>query len=153
MKIVNRLAAALVTAMSVVALTACGGGGGGGNSGGLTIGARGEELAFDKATLTASAAQPVSLTFTNGSSGQNHNWVLVNGGDDVASQVDQAATASGDPNYIPPGDPNVIAHTKLLPGGQNETISFTAPAAGTYTYLCTYPGHYGAGMKGTLTVQ
>jgi plastocyanin len=28
-----------------------------------------------------------------------------------------------------------------------------APAAGAYTYLCTVPGHYTAGMKGTLTVQ
>ncbi len=152
MKIVNRLAVALVMAMSVVALAACGGGGGG-NSGGLTIASKGEELAFDKAALTATTGQPVSLTFTNSSSGQNHNWILVSGGDDVASQVDQAATASGDPNYVPPGDPNIIAHTKLLMGGQNETITFTAPAAGSYTFLCTYPGHYGAGMKGTLTVQ
>ena len=26
-------------------------------------------------------------------------------------------------------------------------------AAGTYIYLCTEPGHYAAGMKGTLTVE
>ncbi|GAB4198939.1 MAG: plastocyanin/azurin family copper-binding protein [Roseiflexaceae bacterium] len=155
MKIVNRLAVALVAAMSVVALAACGGssGGTGGGGGGLTIAAKGEELAFDKGTLTASAGQQVSLTFNNTSTGQNHNWVLVKGGDDVAAQVDEAATSSGDPNYIPQGNENIIANTKLLAGGQNETITFTAPAAGTYTYICTYPGHYGAGMKGTLTVQ
>ncbi|HEU5090712.1 MAG TPA: plastocyanin/azurin family copper-binding protein, partial [Roseiflexaceae bacterium] len=32
-------------------------------------------------------------------------------------------------------------------------VTFKAPAPGTYTFLCTYPGHYAAGMKGTLTVE
>jgi uncharacterized cupredoxin-like copper-binding protein len=40
----------------------------------------------------------------------------------------------------------------LAPGGK-ATITFTAPAAGTYTFLCTYPAHYAGGMKGTLTVN
>ena len=31
--------------------------------------------------------------------------------------------------------------------------SFAAPAAGSYVFLCTFPGHYVAGMKGTLTVK
>ena len=34
-----------------------------------------------------------------------------------------------------------------------STATFTAPAAGNYIFLCTFPGHYVAGMKGTLTVK
>ncbi|MFN5664281.1 MAG: plastocyanin/azurin family copper-binding protein [Bacteroidota bacterium] len=32
------------------------------------------------------------------------------------------------------------------------TVEFTAPEPGTYTYICTYPGHWMA-MQGTLIVE
>jgi azurin len=31
-------------------------------------------------------------------------------------------------------------------------VTFDAPAAGQYPYVCTFPGH-GVLMKGTLTIQ
>lgn len=136
-------------------LGACGGGSGSGGaapSATQTIGVDGESSAYDKTTLTVPAGQQITLTFNNNSAGQSHNWVLVNGGDDVAQRVDDAGIAAGAPNYIVPG-PDVIANTAMLSGGGDETITFTAPAAGTYTYLCTFPGHYTTGMKGTLTAQ
>jgi uncharacterized cupredoxin-like copper-binding protein len=46
-----------------------------------------------------------------------------------------------------------VAHTALLAPGASETLSFTAPEAGTYTFICTYPGHYAGGMQGTFTVN
>ena len=49
-------------------------------------------------------------------------------------------------------DPAIVAHTRLIEGGQSNTITFTAPP-GTYTYLCTFPGHYAAGEKGTLVIK
>ncbi len=153
MNLKTRFSMAVVGLASAFALAACGGGGGGGEvSASPAIGVNGEQLAFDKTSLTVPANQPVTVTFTNGSTGQQHNWVLAKGGDDVASQLDAAATASGDPNYIPQGDANLVAGTNLLAPGANGTAQFTLPA-GTYTYLCTYPGHYSSGMKGTLTVQ
>ena len=37
---------------------------------------------------------------------------------------------------------------------KSTEITFKAPAAaGTYPYLCTFPGHYAAGMKGTLVIK
>ena len=148
MKLTARFVLALVALASVFVMAACGPRT---SDSGLTISAKGEELAYDKTTLEAVASKPVSLTFKNTSTGQNHNWVLVNGGDDVAQTVADSAAAAAD--YLPTDKADVLANTKLLPGGQSETISFTAPAAGTYTYICTYPGHYGAGMKGTLNVK
>jgi azurin len=40
----------------------------------------------------------------------------------------------------------------MLGGGETTTIAFTAPAAGTYDYICSFPGHYGM-MKGKLIVE
>jgi azurin len=95
----------------------------------------------------------VSLTFKNGSSAQKHNWVLVKGGDDVAAKVDEAGATAGEAKGYIPTDPNILANVKLLDGGASGTATFTAPPPGTYTFLCTFPGHYAAGMKGVFTSQ
>ena len=47
---------------------------------------------------------------------------------------------------------SIIAATKLLGGGETDTVIFDAPAAGTYEFLCSFPGHY-AIMKGKFIVE
>jgi nitrite reductase (NO-forming) len=37
--------------------------------------------------------------------------------------------------------------------GESDTGTFVVPAAGTYTFYCSIPGHREAGMVGTLTVN
>ena len=137
---------------SMLILAACGGGGGTAADGGanLNITTPGETLAFQPAALDATAGQQAKVTFKNGSAAQKHTWVLVKGGDDVAKKVDEAAQANAG-NVTPGGD--VLAATKVIDPNATESVTFTAPAAGTYTFLCTAPGHYSAGMKGTLTVK
>ena len=61
-----------------------------------------------------------------------------------------------DPNamqkgYIPESE-DIFAHSKLIQPNQAEVMEFTAPAAGTYDYLCTFPGHWIL-MKGVMTVE
>lgn len=143
-------------------LAACGGGSaapaGGSSSAGsaatLDIGSKGDELAFDKNALEATAGSKVSLTFKNNSNpGANllHNWVLVKPGTEQGVEAD--GIAAGEANgYLKANDDRVIAHTKLLKGGESETVSFDAPAAGVYPFVCTFPGH-AALMKGTFTVK
>jgi len=145
-----------VALASALALAACGGSSGGTAAGGaanLNVSTAGEALQFAPAALNATAGQQVQVTFKNGSAAQKHNWVLVKGGDDVAQKVDDAGAAAGDAAGYIPSDPNIISSVKLVDGGATGTASFAAPAAGTYTFLCTFPGHYVAGMKGTLTVK
>ena len=146
-----------VALASALALAACGGSSGGGTASGgganLNVSTAGEALQFAPAALNATAGQQVQVTFKNGSTAQKHNWVLVKGGDDVAQKVDDAGAAAGEAAGYIPSDPNVISSVKLLDGSASGTASFAAPAAGTYTFLCTFPGHYVAGMKGTLTVK
>ncbi|HEU5015336.1 MAG TPA: plastocyanin/azurin family copper-binding protein [Roseiflexaceae bacterium] len=137
-----------VVLVSAFVLAGCGGGGSA--SATPTVGVDGEQLKFDPATLTAPANQQVTVTFKNSSSSNQHDWVLVKGGDDVAGQVDEAASANG--GTVDTSTENVVAATQVLDAGASGTAQFQLPA-GTYTYLCTVPGHYAAGMKGTLTVQ
>ena len=154
MKISVRKIAMGVLLVGAFVLAACGGASGDAASGGLTVGSDGENLAYAPVTLTAKAGEKVSLVFKNNSTALSHNFVLVNGGEDVATAVDEAASEAGEAaGYIPADKANIIASSALLAPGASETLEFTAPAAGTYTYICTYPAHLGGGMKGTLTVN
>ena len=35
-----------------------------------------------------------------------------------------------------------LAYTKMLGGGESDTITFDAPEPGTYIFICSFPGHY-----------
>ena len=121
----------------------------------LTISTQGNQLLFTQSELQVSAGDKVLLTFTNDPAALQHNWVLVKGGDAVAQQVSDAVLAAGLENGLLPADQSaILAHSPLLDSGAQATITFTAPTVpGTYTYLCTFPGHYIVGMKGTLLVE
>jgi len=154
MKISVRKIALGVLLVGAFVLAACGGASGDAASGGLTVGSDGENLAYAPVALTAKAGEKVSLVFKNNSTALAHNFVLVNGGEDVANAVNDAGSEAGEAaGYVPADKANIIVSSALLAPGASETLEFTAPAAGTYTYVCTYPAHLGGGMKGTLTVN
>ena len=46
----------------------------------------------------------------------------------------------------------ILASTGLLDPGATEQVSFTAPAPGTYQFVCTFPGH-NFSMFGDFTVK
>lgn len=58
-------------------------------------------------------------------------------------------------DFIPPSMTNlVIAKTALAGPGERVQVTFNVPdAPGEYPFLCTFAGHYQAGMKGTLIVR
>ncbi|NNJ10070.1 auracyanin [Chloroflexales bacterium ZM16-3] len=126
----------------------------------LTIGSDGELLAFDKKTLEVAAGQDYTLTFTNNSIAVQHNWVLVEGGADVAQAIDEAAAAAmakarNGAGAVPPADsPGLLAAMPIVNPGATGTMTFTAPTKpGTYIFLCTFPAHYAGGMTGELIVK
>lgn len=83
--------------------------------------------------------------------GMGHNWVLSKKSDAAAVATD--AIAAGIANdYLKPNDDRVIAHTKLLGGGESDSVTFDVSKldAGTeYEFFCSFPGHIGL-MKGDL---
>jgi azurin len=60
---------------------------------------------------------------------------------------------AGLPNdYLKKGDTRVIAHTKVVGGGQTASVTFPTSKltkGGAYTYFCSFPGHSSL-MIGTL---
>lgn len=134
------------------------GGGGGGVT--LEIGIKGEELAFDKDTMEATApeGETITVNFENTSTTQEHNWILLDHNDmDQASEFNDAAMAAVDTSYYPEDDDTlteqVIAHIETLQAGESDSISFESPGPGEYLYVCTVPGHFAAGDHGVLTIN
>jgi azurin len=115
-----------------------------------------DAMQFDLKEIKVKAGQKVKLTLTHSGklakAAMGHNWVLLKPGTDVAAFGSKAAAAR-ETDYIPAAEKaSIIAHTKLVGGGESDTIEFTAPAKGTYTYICSFPGHY-ALMKGSFIVE
>ena len=108
----------------------------------------GDTLQFDRAELRETNQMTIRLTFTNASTVNQHNWVLVKDGtkDAVASA---GASAGAENSWIPTGDDRIIAHSSLLEPGETEVITFSAPFSGKYQFVCTFPGH-AATMFGTF---
>lgn len=83
-----------------------------------------------------------------------HNWVLLKLGVDPKAFTDEAAFAR-ETDFIPAKRKAVIlAHTELIGPGERTEVTFNAPkVAGKYPYVCTFAGHYAAGMTGVLLVK
>lgn len=115
-----------------------------------------DQMQFDKKELTVKAGQKVTLTLhhsgTLAKAAMGHNWVLLKAGTDVASFAEKAVAAGEANEYIPTEGDAVIAHTGLIGGGESTTVEFTAPAAGSYEFICSFPGHWSM-MRGTLIVE
>ena len=82
-----------------------------------------------------------------------HNWVLAHSTDE-AGVVSDGMKAGAASNYEKPADTRIIAHTKLIGGGESDAATFNVAklkAGETYAYFCTFPGH-AALMKGTLSL-
>jgi len=84
-------------------------------------------------------------------SAMGHNWVLTKQADMQA--VAQEGMAAGLPNnYVKADDPRVIAHTKVIGGGESTSVTFDVSklaANENYEFFCSFPGHW-AVMKGAL---
>lgn len=81
-----------------------------------------------------------------------HNFVLLNKGVDFNAFAQKAALEK-DNEYIPVDTgADVIAFTKMIGGGETATVDFTITEAGTYEFLCTFPGH-SALMKGIVIAE
>ena len=112
-----------------------------------------DQMRFDINEIRVKAGEKVKLTLNHtGKLAKNvmgHNFVLLTQGTDVA-RFSRVAMHEKEKEYIP--STGVIAHTKLIGGGESTTIEFTAPGKGTYDFICSFPGHY-AMMKGKFIVE
>lgn len=84
----------------------------------------GKEYSFSPSSVSVNAGERVRVTFKN-TGGAVHNFVIQDLG----------------------------VGTRTISPGQTDTVEFTAPSSGTYTFICSVPGHAIGGMLGDLLVK
>ena len=112
-------------------------------------------LSYAERLIRVKAGEPIALTLAN-IDVVPHNWALIRPGtiDRVGELADRAIS---DPDavlrhYVPDTE-DVIAYTDVVSPRDEFTIYFKAPEiAGTYPYLCTFPGHWKI-MNGVMIVE
>lgn len=115
-----------------------------------------DQMQYNVNRFEVPAGSTVTLNFEHvgqlPKAAMGHNVVILKAGVDAA-QFNNAAMQAANQDYFPTArQDDVIAHTEQLGGGESDTIQFQAPEPGEYDYLCTFPGHYQAGMKGVMVV-
>lgn len=112
-------------------------------------------MQFDKNEIRVAAGKKVKLTLRHTGKQpvevMGHNFVLLTQGTEIPA-FGAKASAARDNDYIPEDTDAVIVHTKMIGGGQSDTIEFDAPEPGTYDFICSFPGHYSV-MKGKFIVE
>ena len=117
-----------------------------------------DRMKYNLEAFSVPAGSRVKLNFRNvgkmSKAVMGHNVVFLIAGVDSGAFA-TAAAASRDNGYIPVQfKDQILAHTNLLGSGESDTIEFTAPdISGDYEFLCSFPAHLFAGMRGVMTVE
>lgn len=80
-----------------------------------------------------------------------HNWVLSKTSDVQGIATDGIAAGSAN-SFLKTGDRRIIAHTRLIGGGESSKVTFNVSELSpdeNYTFFCSFPGH-SALMKGQI---
>ena len=113
-----------------------------------------DQMLFDKSIINVKSGESVTLTLNHtgkiAKEFMGHNFVLLKETTDV-DDFAQRAMASKDSEYIPEGE-ETYAYTRMIGGGESDTITFDAPEPGKYIFICTFPGHYQV-MRGEFIVE
>jgi azurin len=117
-----------------------------------------DAMKFNKASLSVPAnCKKVTLKLLHTGklpkAAMGHNWVLTKAAD-MQPVANDGIAAGVEKGYLKPGDARVLAATKLIGGGESDTVSFDATKLSpgeAYSFFCSFPGHV-ALMKGSLAV-
>ena len=116
-----------------------------------------DDMKFSVTTITAKPGEQLRVRLVSKGGmpkiAMAHNFVLLTKDASVPKFVNAAALARAT-DFVPADMKNqVIAATTLAGAGETVEVTFKVPAAGSYTFLCTFPGHFQAGMTGKLIVK
>src|SRR5262245_43120516 len=115
----------MLAALCMLLLAACGGAPSQAPAGVRVVAT---EFHFEPSALALTAGAPLTVTFKN--AGQTlHDLTIMSG----------------------PGSDKTLDHIAAEPG-KEATLTLNLPA-GSYTFICSVPGHKELGMQGTIAVQ
>lgn len=113
----------------------------------MTFSSREIRVAGDCSEVNLTLRHTGSLPVT----AMGHNWVLTRTADyPPVALAGMRGTLAG--SYLPSNDARVLAHTKVIGGGQSTSVRFSTRSlrkGDDYTFFCSFPGHF-AMMKGKL---
>jgi azurin len=115
-----------------------------------------DQMQFDKKEIAVAAdctEVEVTLKHTGKLPAQamGHNWVLTKTADLTPVATDGMGAGFAN-DHVKKGDARVIAHTKIIGGGQSTSVKFATSLlkkGEAYSFFCSFPGHYSI-MKGTF---
>jgi azurin len=117
-----------------------------------------DRMRFSPTEFTVRRGATVTLVLKNVGTmpkeSMGHNLVILTPGTDphgfAAAALNHAATA-----YVPPEfQHRVVAATPVIGPGEEAELVFQVPGiAGTYPFVCSFPGHTPAGMRGVMQVR
>lgn len=115
-----------------------------------------DTMKFDKPELAIkSSCKNVAITLKNTGkapkANMGHNIVIAKAADKDGILTD-GANEGDEKNYLKPNDDRIIAATKLLGGGEEDTVVFPVSKLNKgeeYIFFCSFPGHY-ASMNGKV---
>lgn len=117
-----------------------------------------DQMQFNKKAFEIKAGDTIKLTLKHIGKlpkiAMGHNIVILKNGTNLVGWASKAMTAAAT-DYVPADEASkkaVIANTKVLGGGETDSIMFSIKEAGEYQYLCSFPGHF-AIMQGKITVK
>jgi azurin len=118
----------------------------------------GDDMKYSVTSIPAKPGETLRIRLTSKGTlpkiAMAHNFVLLKLG---AKQIDfaNAAAMARATDFIPPDmKDQILAATTLAGPGETVEVTFKVPTApGSYPYLCSFPGHFAAGMRGTIVVK
>lgn len=117
-----------------------------------------DDMKFDVTRITAKPKERIRIVLRSVGKMPRivmaHNVVVLRPDVDVMAFASEAAMARTTA-FIPPArKADVIAATALAGNGETVEVTFTVPTQpGEYPYVCSFPGHTQAGMRGILQVK
>jgi azurin len=118
----------------------------------------GDNMRFTPARIDARPGERIHVVLkdvgTMPKTAMAHNFVLLKKGADPKGFADKSAASRATDFIAPSVKDQVIASTKLVGPGETADVTFAVPEkAGEYTFICSFPGHFVVGMRGTLVVS
>jgi azurin len=117
-----------------------------------------EQMKYDVATIPAKRGEQLRIRLTAKGSMPKlvmaHNVVVLKLKTDQLKFITAGVQARETDFIANEMKDQVLAKTPLAGAGETVDVTFKVPAvAGQYPFVCTFPGHFQAGMRGTLAVK
>jgi azurin len=115
-----------------------------------------DQMRFTANRIEVKAGEKIKIELHNAGTlpkeAMGHNLIVLKAGIEPSAFAAKAMSAKAT-DYVPAdAAADVIGHTKLLGPGEKAVLELEPLAAGTYPFLCSFPGHV-ALMNGQLVVQ